>query len=730
LASSASSGGSVGLGGPAADGQTSATAEDHEDLLPEEEVTNIEGWAPSVTLEVRNDVETGEEDEDVVYCQRSKLLRFKDSEWKERGIGEAKILKNRNNGQCRFLFRQERTSYLRANFYIVEDANLNNLKPNQGNMKIWTWMAQDYADDEVLVEQFALKFKDEEQANEFKKAFDKAKTKLGATAKAALKKEPEKQESTAPPPAKIDTKKQESTASPPANCLAAMAAQQAAGKWKCSVCGLMWGEELFVCGSCESPRPGYEDQVKESSEKSKQAAMNAFLGTSSGGQKQGGFNLTSSTASSGGFNFPPSSASSGGFNFTASSASSGGIMFAPSSSSSTCFSFPTVVGAPSSGSSLFGNSAGGGSNVFGGSASSGSSPVIFGGSPGGGLFGAPSTGSSPGIFGSSPGGGLFGAPSGAFDASTGSGHIGSATPASLFNTNVSPGLFNTNVSLGSPLGSAAPNDGLLSKAPPPVPQTLPPAPVPTPITPLLELQRQDIRQRIPATCIPAAHIAYAQPAALEEQRLSLQLREEMNQSAISTKAQHMKDIARLEAALERSEARARKTEDQLRVVEDRCAKIQDVSRLESSIREQVQTYECIEARARKAEDQVRTVEDRFARNQESLRTEVHQVRQRVLTEVSDLRQDSLNLKLDQGKLKSEVQAQLRSTADTAERALEATTRLEDVVGARVLALESKFGSHDKLATQGKSIADQIMYFRTKEPRAFAEPVERSATSRF
>jgi hypothetical protein len=28
-------------------------------------------------------------------------------------------------------------------------------------MKIWTWITQDYADEEVQVESFALKFKDE-----------------------------------------------------------------------------------------------------------------------------------------------------------------------------------------------------------------------------------------------------------------------------------------------------------------------------------------------------------------------------------------------------------------------------------------------------------------------------------------------------------------------------------------------------------------------------------------
>ena len=52
-------------------------------------------------------VESGQENEEELYCQRSKLLRFVDGEWKERGLGEAKLLKHRESGRVRFLLRQE-----------------------------------------------------------------------------------------------------------------------------------------------------------------------------------------------------------------------------------------------------------------------------------------------------------------------------------------------------------------------------------------------------------------------------------------------------------------------------------------------------------------------------------------------------------------------------------------------------------------------------------------------
>ena len=44
------------------------------------------------------EVKTGEEDEDVVYSQRAKLFRFDSNQWKERGVGDMKILKHKETG--------------------------------------------------------------------------------------------------------------------------------------------------------------------------------------------------------------------------------------------------------------------------------------------------------------------------------------------------------------------------------------------------------------------------------------------------------------------------------------------------------------------------------------------------------------------------------------------------------------------------------------------------------
>lgn len=51
---------------------------------------------PTVELPDHVEIKTGEEDEDIIYCQRAKLFRFDQptKQWKERGIGDLKILKH------------------------------------------------------------------------------------------------------------------------------------------------------------------------------------------------------------------------------------------------------------------------------------------------------------------------------------------------------------------------------------------------------------------------------------------------------------------------------------------------------------------------------------------------------------------------------------------------------------------------------------------------------------
>ena len=179
-----------------------------DDRVPEEEVTVVEGWAPSVTLDVKENITTGEEEEETLYSQRSKLLRWAKNEeeegpageWKERGTGDVKLLKNKASGLVRLLMRQEKTMKIVANHYVVGNAGaFYSLKPNAGSDKIWVWLAQDYAEGEMAVEQFALKFGTPEKAKSFYDAFEEAKTINAAAATATTKEtEEEKKEPESP----------------------------------------------------------------------------------------------------------------------------------------------------------------------------------------------------------------------------------------------------------------------------------------------------------------------------------------------------------------------------------------------------------------------------------------------------------------------------------------------------------------------------------------------------
>ncbi|KAF4006024.1 RanBP1 domain family protein [Saccharomyces cerevisiae] len=67
-------------------------------------------FEPVVHLE-KVDVKTMEEDEEVLYKVRAKLFRFDTDakEWKERGTGDCKFLKNKKTNKVRILMRRDKT---------------------------------------------------------------------------------------------------------------------------------------------------------------------------------------------------------------------------------------------------------------------------------------------------------------------------------------------------------------------------------------------------------------------------------------------------------------------------------------------------------------------------------------------------------------------------------------------------------------------------------------------
>ncbi|XP_054470912.1 E3 SUMO-protein ligase RanBP2 isoform X2 [Anoplopoma fimbria] len=141
-----------------------------DDMYKTEENDDIQ-FEPVVQMPDRVDLVTGEEDEQVLYSQRLKLFRFDldTSQWKERGVGILKFLKNNSNGRLRVLMRREQVLKVCANHWITTTMNL---KPLAGSDKAFMWLANDFSDGDAKLEQLAAKFKTPELAEEFKEKFE------------------------------------------------------------------------------------------------------------------------------------------------------------------------------------------------------------------------------------------------------------------------------------------------------------------------------------------------------------------------------------------------------------------------------------------------------------------------------------------------------------------------------------------------------------------------------
>ncbi|KAM9500119.1 E3 SUMO-protein ligase RanBP2-like isoform 1-T1 [Clarias gariepinus] len=115
-------------------------------------------------------VKSGEEDEEILFKQRAKLFRWDRDicQWKERGVGDLKILFHPVKKLYRVLMRRDRVLKVCANHNITKDIEL---KPMNMSANALVWMATDYAEGDAKVEQLAAKFKTPELADSFKRSF-------------------------------------------------------------------------------------------------------------------------------------------------------------------------------------------------------------------------------------------------------------------------------------------------------------------------------------------------------------------------------------------------------------------------------------------------------------------------------------------------------------------------------------------------------------------------------
>ncbi|KAF3930616.1 hypothetical protein ABW19_dt0205325 [Dactylella cylindrospora] len=141
-----------------------------DDEAPESPEVHFE---PLVTLE-KVEVTTNEEAEETVFKMRAKLFKFdKDSrEWKERGTGDVKLLKHKENSKTRLVMRRDKTLKVCANHYLTPEMKLT---PNVGSDRSWVWnVAADVSEGEPEAQTLAIRFANSDNANLFRDAFIKA----------------------------------------------------------------------------------------------------------------------------------------------------------------------------------------------------------------------------------------------------------------------------------------------------------------------------------------------------------------------------------------------------------------------------------------------------------------------------------------------------------------------------------------------------------------------------
>ena len=131
-------------------------------------------FEPLIPLPDKVECRTGEEGQEVLFCDRCKLFRYDSdtSQWKERGVGDIKILLNPSSKRHRILMRREHVFKICANHVITSEMQL---KPFPKSERAWLWTTLgDFSEETTTAETLAVRFKYNEVANNFKEVFDKA----------------------------------------------------------------------------------------------------------------------------------------------------------------------------------------------------------------------------------------------------------------------------------------------------------------------------------------------------------------------------------------------------------------------------------------------------------------------------------------------------------------------------------------------------------------------------
>lgn len=257
------------------DDKISASKQDEDDgveALNESQPID-DGYTPLVKLTDSYEVKSGEEDEQELFSNRGKLYRYDQptKAWKERGVGNIKILQHNVTGKMRVLMRREHILKICCNHYITSEMELTSLV---GNNTSWTWTTMsDFSDEEAKVEKLCIRFKLFEVAQNFKTVFTGCVQKVKNT--------------------KQGTFKQSSDSSD----LSVKFAPKA-GSWECNDCSVFNEVHITQCVACGSINPNSTvTSTLSSLYSSSLQGLGSNLSTSAGAVSFGGFQLGGITLS-------------------------------------------------------------------------------------------------------------------------------------------------------------------------------------------------------------------------------------------------------------------------------------------------------------------------------------------------------------------------------------------------------------------------------------------------
>ena len=219
-------------------------------------------FEPIIPLPEKIDVKTGEEDEEVIFSHRTKLYRFaaEDKQWKERGVGDIKLLKNRQSGKMRVLMRRDQVLKICANHQITAEMKL---QPNAGSDRSWVWSTMaDFSEGECKAEQLAVRFKSEDAAKLFKEKFEECQGMLRNQTPMKLQVTPKT----------TDAKEDLVTKFKPAE-----------GSWECSDCMVNNDSDKVQCSACGNVKPGAEPSQAQKKEANASFSFGGCSLSSSGG---------------------------------------------------------------------------------------------------------------------------------------------------------------------------------------------------------------------------------------------------------------------------------------------------------------------------------------------------------------------------------------------------------------------------------------------------------------